>query len=273
MRAKSALVKSNDRLKETIVRAPIDGVILQKYVEAGQIISSGINSVSGGTALADIADMELALIEAGVDEIDVGKIRVGQQTIVVAEAYPRIKFERKIIRIAPEAKVEQNVTLFDVVIEVDNSRGRLKSGMNATVEITIVREENVLMISASAINQSQGNMSGGARGRSQGGRGQSGFGGGMGRGGRPHPDGKGRVRQVMLKQGDEFVEREVEIGTSDFRKVVIKSGLEEGDIIGVPMFSRLKQANDKLEQRIKSSRSFGASSSNSSSSKKKSQGK
>ncbi|MCH9030663.1 MAG: hypothetical protein IIB00_00180 [candidate division Zixibacteria bacterium] len=90
---------------------------------------------------------------------------------------------------------------------------------------------------------------------------------------RPGPGGMGGVRQVMLKQGDEFVEREVEIGMSDFRKVVIKSGLEEGDILGVPMFSRLKQSNDRLEQRIKSSRSFGASSSNSSSSKKKSNGK
>ncbi|MCH9031180.1 MAG: efflux RND transporter periplasmic adaptor subunit, partial [candidate division Zixibacteria bacterium] len=234
VRAKSALVKSNDRLRETIVRAPIDGIILQKYVEAGQIISSGINSVSGGTALVDIANMGLALIEAGVDEIDVGKIRVDQQAIVVAEAYPRIKFEGKIIRIAPEAKVEQNVTLFDVVIEVDNSRGRLKSGMNASMEITIVEKNNALLAPVMALSSP-------SRGRV-----------GQGEGN------KRLMRTALVKVDGEFVEREVKIGMSDFKQAIVIAGLEEGDTLGVPMTSRLKADNDRLEQRIKSSRSFGA---------------
>ncbi|MCK4784588.1 MAG: efflux RND transporter periplasmic adaptor subunit, partial [Desulfobacteraceae bacterium] len=57
LRARTSLEQAHTRLSETIVKAPIDGVILQKYVEAGQIISSGISNVSGGTPIADVADM------------------------------------------------------------------------------------------------------------------------------------------------------------------------------------------------------------------------
>ncbi len=239
VRARTALDQANVRLSETIVRAPIDGVILQKYVEAGQIISSGISSVSGGTAIADIADMRFVYVQAGIDEIDVGKIRVGQEATIVAEAYPNMKFSGKIIRIAPEAVVEQSVTLFNVVIEVANKDGLLKSGMNANVEIVIVREENVLMAPTMAFSQ-PGEEAG------------------------QKPGGPTNIREVLLKEGDQFVPREVEVGLSNFRETVITSGLKEGDILGVPMVSRLKADNQRMEERIRSSRSFGAGTSNSS---------
>jgi HlyD family secretion protein len=229
LRARTALDQTNTRLSETIVRAPIDGVILQKYVEAGQIISSGISNVGGGTAIADIADMRLVEVQAGIDEIDVGKVRVGQAATVIAEAYPQMRFSGEIIRIAPEANVVQNVTRFDVVIEVENTRGLLKSGMNATVEITIAKEENVLLAPTLALTEQIA------------------------------PGADRNVRRTLLKKGAEFVPHEVEISLSDFEQAVVTSGLEEGDILGVPMVSRLKEENDQMEERIRSSRSFGSS--------------
>ena len=105
VQATTALERVEERLSESIVRAPIDGVILQKYVEEGQIIASGVSNVGGGTAIVDIADMRSVYIEAGIDEIDVGKVQVGQMATVVAEAYPDIKFRGQIVRIAPEAKI------------------------------------------------------------------------------------------------------------------------------------------------------------------------
>ena len=227
IRATTALDQANVRLDETIVTAPINGIVLQKYVEIGQIIASGVSNVGGGTAIADIADMRLVHIEAGIDEIDVGKIQIGQPARVVADAYPQMKFSGKIIRISPEARVEQNVTLFDVVIEVENPEGRLKSGMNASVEITIAREENVLLVPTMALSM-------------------------------PMPGEAPRnVRNAMVKEGNAFAPRDVEIGMGDFKQTIVISGLSEGDIVGMPMVSRLKAENDEMEQRIKDSRSFG----------------
>ncbi len=231
LRARTALDQANTRLSETIVKAPIDGVILQKYVEAGQIISSGISNVSGGTPIADVADMRFVEVEAGVDEIDVGKVKVGQSAAVIAEAYPQMRFSGEIIRIAPEANVVQNVTRFDAVIEVENTKGLLKSGMNATVEVTIAKVGNALLAPALALTE-------------------------------PMRPGAGRnIRRTLLKRGDEFVPHEVEIGLSDFEQTVVTAGLQEGDILGVPMISRLKEQNDRMEERIRSTRSFGTGSS------------
>jgi len=239
VRARVSLDQANTRLDETVVPAPIDGVILQKYVEEGQIISSGISNVGGGSPIADIASMKNVYIEAGIDEIDVGKIHVGQAARVVAEAYPQMTFHGEIIRIAPEAKIEQNVTLFDVIVEVENKDGRLKSGMNATAEITIAKQENVLLVPTLALTAAKG----------------------------PHAG--GHMRRTFLKKGDEFVPHMVRIGMFNFREAVVLEGLDEDDVVGVPMVSRLKADNERLEQRIKSSRSFGASNSSSSSRKGK----
>ncbi len=228
LRARTSLEQAHTRLSETIVKAPIDGVILQKYVEAGQIISSGISNVSGGTPIADVADMRFVEVEAGVDEIDVGKVRVGRPAAVIAEAYPQTRFSGDIIRIAPEANVVQNVTRFNVIIEVENTKGLLKSGMNATVEITIAKEENVLLAPTLALTESM------------------------------RPDAGRNVRRTLLKSGHEFVPHEVEIGLSDFEHTVVTAGLQEGDILGVPMISRLKEEHDGVEERIRSTQSFGA---------------
>lgn len=234
--ARISLDQANTRLSETTVRSPIDGIILQKYVEVGQIIASGISNVSGGTPIADIASMTNVYVEAGIDEIDVGKINIGQPARVVAEAYPRLTFHGEIIRIAPEATVEQNVTLFNVVIEVENKEGKLKSGMNATAEITVAKEDNVLLVPTLALSPVEG------------------------------PDSR-FTRQTFLKKGSEYVPQEVEIGLSDFKETVIQNGLNEGDVVGVPMVSRLKEQNDEMEQRIRSMRSFGTSRSSDSSSR------
>jgi HlyD family secretion protein len=230
VQATSALERTEERFSESIVKAPIDGIILQKYVEEGQIIASGVSNVGGGTPIVDIADMQSVYIEAGIDEIDVGKVKVGQTSTVIAEAYPDSRFYGTIVRISPEAKIEQNVTLFDVVIEVENTEGKLKSGMNTNIEIIIIEKENILLVPAIALREPQ------------------------------RPGMKQNVRMVMLKDGEDFRPQKIEIGLSNFSQAEIISGLKDGDILGVPMTSRLKEENEQLEDRIRSSRSFGTGS-------------
>ncbi|MFQ5544306.1 MAG: efflux RND transporter periplasmic adaptor subunit, partial [Nitrospiria bacterium] len=227
IQAATALERAKERLDDSVVRAPISGVILQKKVEQGQIISSGVSNVSGGTSIVDIADMSRVYIEAGVDEIDIGKIQTGQLSAVTADAYPQQTFQGKIVRIAPEAKVEQNVTLFDVIVEVENRNGKLKPGMNTTMEITTLIKKAVLVIPVIAFQTDR------------------------------KTDLNENERTVLVKKGEQFVPHKIAIGIQDFQKSEVLSGLSEGDIVGVPMTSRLKKSNVRLEKMIKKSRSFG----------------
>jgi HlyD family secretion protein len=227
VRASTTFDRAKERFDESVVMAPISGVILQKYVEEGQIIASGVSTVGGGSPIADIADMAAVYVKAGVDEIDIGKIRVGQEASVVADAYPNHRFSGKIVRISPEARVEQNVTLFDVIVQVANRNGMLKSGMNASIEISVVKKQNLLLVSASAVKVETN-------------------------GGKPSD-----AATVYVKQGREFVACNVKIGLSNFKQIEIVSGLKEGDIIGVPITSRVQREADQFEQRIKGERSFG----------------
>ncbi len=223
----TTLDRARERLAESVVRAPSDGIILQKKVEEGQIIASGVSNVSGGTPIVDLADMRFVHIEAGVDEIDIGKVVMGQTAVVVADAYPAVEFLGKVVRIAPEARVEQNVTLFNVIVEVENTDGKLKSGMNTTIRITIVEKEGILLAPVMALTPASG------------------------------PEAGKNVRQVLVKEGDAFVPRTVEIGAADFKQAEILSGLTEGSVLGVAMTSRLKEENLRLEERIRRSRTFG----------------
>jgi HlyD family secretion protein len=234
IQASTTLERAQERLSEAVVRAPIDGTILQKYVEEGQIIASGVSNVSGGTPIVDIADMSSVYIETGIDEIDIGKVQIGQFATVIAEAYPELAFNGEIVRIAPEAKIEQNVTLFDVVVEVKNNDGKLKSGMNTRVEIEIVKKENVLLAPVITMQIPDAKDLGDYQNRDA------------------------NVRSVLLKQEGKFILQIVETGLSNFKQVIILAGVEEGSILGVPMTSRLKNENDRLEARIRSSRSFGS---------------
>ncbi len=234
IQASTTLERAQERLSEAVVRAPIDGTILQKYVEEGQIIASGVSNVSGGTPIVDIADMSSVYIETGIDEIDIGKVQIGQFATVIAEAYPELEFNGEIVRIAPEAKIEQNVTLFDVVVEVKNNDGKLKSGMNTRVEIEIVKKENVLLAPVITMQIPDAKDLGDFQNRDA------------------------NVRSVLLKQEGKFILQLVETGLSNFKQVIILAGVEEGSILGVPMTSRLKNENDRLEARIRSSRSFGS---------------
>jgi HlyD family secretion protein len=239
VQAKTALERAREQMDDTVITAPVDGVILQKYVERGQIIASGVSNVGGGTPIADIANMRTVHIEAGIDEIDIGKVRVGQTATIRADAYPEQIYEGKIVRIAPEARVEQNVTLFDVVIRVENTDANLRSGMNTTVEITISDLSDVLIISVTALSTQR-------------------------EGPPPEPG----TATVLVKEGSEYLPREIRTGETNDRVVEILDGLKAGETLGVPMVSYLKEDHDRMDSKIRATRSFGANAKKSKPSKK-----
>jgi len=153
VRAEAALSTAADQLADTELQAPIDGIILKRNVDEGQVISSGISSVSGGTTIALLADLNKVNVVADVDETDIGKVNLGQTVKTVADAFPDQEFAGRVLKIAPLAKVAQNVTTFEVTAEVDNPGHLLKSGMNANVEILTAEKRNVLLAPNEAIKE------------------------------------------------------------------------------------------------------------------------
>ncbi len=120
---------------DTDIRAPIDGTVIFKPVEKGQVITSPTQDFSGGTMLLQMADLSAVQIRSLVDETDIGKIRPGMSASVSVAAYPNQPFPGEVIKIEPQAVVEQNVTMVAVLIAIQKRDGLLMPGMNAEVDV------------------------------------------------------------------------------------------------------------------------------------------
>jgi HlyD family secretion protein len=149
--ARVAVDNARDQLDDTNVRAPINGTIIEKQVERGQVISSPTNDVGGGTVLLKMADLNLVQVRTLVDETDIGKIERGQRATVTVDAYPQRPFSGTVLKIEPQAQTEQNVTMFPVLVRIDNKEGLLRPGMNSEVEIHVGRRDDVLAVPNAAL--------------------------------------------------------------------------------------------------------------------------
>jgi len=143
VRAEVAVENSRIALDDTEVRAPIRGTVIAREVEVGQVISSPTQDVGGGTVLLNMADLRSVQVRALVDETDIGKIRPGQKANVTVAAYPNQPFDGKVLKVEPKAEDEEAVTLFAVIVTIDNTRGLLRPGMNAEVEVDIASRYGV----------------------------------------------------------------------------------------------------------------------------------
>ncbi|HEX5632028.1 MAG TPA: efflux RND transporter periplasmic adaptor subunit [Gemmatimonadales bacterium] len=146
VRAQIDIENNQISLEDTDVRAPITGVIIQRGVERGQVVASATFNAGGGTVLMKMADLNLVQVRTLVDETDIGKIRPGLPTTVTVDAYPNRPFQGTVLKIEPLAEVQQNVTMFPVLVRIDNREGLLRPGMNAEVEIHVGRRDSVLTV-------------------------------------------------------------------------------------------------------------------------------
>lgn len=153
-----AMQNALQRLKETKIYAPMDGILTTRDVQIGQIIASGISNVGGGTAMMTLSDMSRLFINASVDESDIGKIRVGQRTVITADAFPGKRFSGKVVRVAAKGVTTSNVVTFEVKIEVDQSGiDVLRPEMTGDVEIQADRREDVIILPNEFIQFGRGN--------------------------------------------------------------------------------------------------------------------
>ena len=143
------------RLTDVTIMAPMAGTILEKQVEYGQVIQSATQNVSGGTTLFIMADLDDMRVRMLVDEVDVGKLAAQLPATVSVEAFQDRTFRGYIEKIEPQAIVQQNVTMFPVIVRLDNRAGLLKPGMNAAVEVLVKERTETLAVPNNAIVQPQ----------------------------------------------------------------------------------------------------------------------
>jgi HlyD family secretion protein len=149
--ARTEVENTKISLDDTEVRAPITGTIIAKNVERGAVIVAPGGDVGGGTVLLRMADLSLVQVKTYVDETDIGKLRPGMEARVTVEAFPNRPFVGEVIKIEPQADTISNVTMFPVLVRINNRDGLLKPGMNAEVNIAVGSAENVLAVPNAAL--------------------------------------------------------------------------------------------------------------------------
>lgn len=154
-RAHSALEISRQALKDVTVRAPSGGTVLEQTVTKGQVIASAISSASGGTTLLKMADLNRVQMQALVGETDIGTVQPGMPAEVTVDAFPNRPFRGTVLKIEPQAVVQQSVTMFPVLISIANENGLLLPGMNGQVTISISSRPNVLAVPLDAVRSAR----------------------------------------------------------------------------------------------------------------------
>jgi HlyD family secretion protein len=144
VRVVEADLKLNEiNLTKACICSPIDGVVLKRSVDPGQIVASSLQAPVLFVIAEDLRRMEL---QVDVDEADVGKIKVGQDVTFSVDAYPDRKFPAKVRDIRYGSEVVQGVVTYKAVLTIDNSDLLIRPGMTATAEIVVQQVKDALLV-------------------------------------------------------------------------------------------------------------------------------
>ncbi|MEO8326107.1 MAG: efflux RND transporter periplasmic adaptor subunit, partial [Nitrospirota bacterium] len=130
-------------LRYTVIRSPVNGIVIARNVEVGQTVTAGFTTPNIFLIALDLTKMQ---VDTNVSESDIGGIKEGQEALFTVDTYPEVDFRGVVRQIRNAPIIVQNVVTYDVVVEVDNRDLRLKPGMTANVSITVARMDDVLMV-------------------------------------------------------------------------------------------------------------------------------
>jgi HlyD family secretion protein len=146
--ARAELKQSQVNLENTIITAPIDGIVLSRAVDVGQTVAASMQAPTLFVLAADLAKMQVL---ANLDESDIGRIADGQKVTFTVDAYPGRTFEGVVSQIRLQPQTVQNVVTYSVVIDAPNHDLVLKPGMTANVTIQVARRDDALRVPAAAL--------------------------------------------------------------------------------------------------------------------------
>src|SRR5215469_4223225 len=149
--AKAEVDRAEENLGYATIRAPITGIVLQRWNEVGDAVSSLLNLGSAASVIMTLGDTSSVYIKGNVDEADVGKTELNQCVRTKVESYPDESFDGVVKRIAPSGQDQGNVTTFEVRVTISNPKGKLRVGMTANAEIVLEERKNVLLVPESAL--------------------------------------------------------------------------------------------------------------------------
>jgi HlyD family secretion protein len=187
-------VTVEDRALESVVYAPIDGYILERIVQVGEMVIP-LSSYQAGTVLFKMANMSDLVFRGTVDEIDVGRLKTGAEVTILVGALPDVEMRGRVTKISLRStRTEQSVG-FPVEIAITDLDGAvLRAGYSASAEITVRRADEALLIPERLVTYA------------------------------------GDTATVMVQTAAGTPERRViETGVSDAVNVEVVSGLKEGD--------------------------------------------
>ncbi len=184
----------DDKLNKTRILSPGTGTILDVNVNEGQVVV-GAASVNSGTVLLLFADLSRLLINAHVNQIDAGRLTVGQEMTIRFSDDETDKIKANIEFIAPIATVKNNIKGFEVQAVIQDNQNRLKPGMSVSMDVPVGHANKVVTVPVAAVFKEKDQ------------------------------------KVVYVRKGAEVQRRVVSVGLTDMSRAEIKSGLEEGEEI------------------------------------------
>ena len=146
--ARAALEQDLVALSSRVITAPIDGIVINRSVDVGQTVSASVSAPTLFQIAADLATMQ---VNAGIDEADIGFVRRLQTVRFRVDAYPDEAFVGTVSQVRIEPTLVQNVTTYNVVIDVPNRDLKLRPGMTANVSIEIAKRAGALLVPNAAL--------------------------------------------------------------------------------------------------------------------------
>jgi HlyD family secretion protein len=144
----SLLKQAQVDLERTVIRAPVDGTVILRNVDAGQTVAASLQAPVLFTIAQDLRDMQ---VEAAIDEADVGRLRVGMPASFAVDAFPRRSFAGEIVQIRKSPLNVQNVVSYTVVISAANPDLALLPGMTANVRVAVENRASALKVPNAAL--------------------------------------------------------------------------------------------------------------------------
>ena len=146
--ARAAVLMAEVNLAKTVIRAPIDGVVIARNVDVGQTVSASMSAPTLYVLAADLAAMQL---NTNIDESDLGNVAPDQPVTFRVDAYPSQTFSGRVSQVRLSPTTVQNVVTYAAIIDAPNPELKLKPGMTATVTIEVARRDGVLRVPAAAL--------------------------------------------------------------------------------------------------------------------------